>query len=215
MNITTRQIQMAGVCVLLALGVAACGSSQSNSPTNSPASTRVPAETRAPVQPTPAPLSPANVVTATPESAAPLAAPNSSKSESAPKLLTLPIFDKLNLNTARSEEYSHAIPGLGSNVVGVLVQHRPYTSIQQFRSELGKIVDAATVAQYEKYVYVPVDVNQSDAATLEQIPGVTPDIATALIAARPFADNDAFLANLSMQLAPNDVTLAQNYLTVN
>ena len=46
-------------------------------------------------------------------------------------------------------------------------------------------------------MYVPVDANQSDAETLKQIPGVTDEVAAQLIAARPFATQDAFLAKLA------------------
>ena len=60
--------------------------------------------------------------------------------------------------------------------------------------------------------YVPVSVDQSDAETLKQIPGVDDDAAAALIAARPFGSNEAFLTKLA-ELAPGaDTALAGQYL---
>ncbi|MEZ4518070.1 MAG: hypothetical protein R3C44_15035 [Chloroflexota bacterium] len=64
------------------------------------------------------------------------------------------------------------------------LEHRPYISIQQFH-EIGKYVDDAQVTEWEQYVYVPVDPNNSDADTLQQLPGVDETIAADLIAGRP------------------------------
>ncbi|HZQ08947.1 MAG TPA: helix-hairpin-helix domain-containing protein [Anaerolineae bacterium] len=91
-------------------------------------------------------------------------------------------------------------------------EYRPYTSILQFRREIGKYVDAQTVAEYEKYVYVPIDVNAADAETLQQIPGLDANEAAALIAARPFASHDAFLKALSQYISADELALAQTYL---
>lgn len=92
------------------------------------------------------------------------------------------------------------------------LEYRPYVSIQQFRREIGKYVDDAVVAEYEKYVYVPVDVNQSDAATLQQLPGVDATIAGQLIAGRPYDSPGAFLAKLAGFVTAAQVAEAQGYL---
>ena len=91
-------------------------------------------------------------------------------------------------------------------------EYRPYVSIQQFRKEIGKYVDAAQVAEYEKYVYVPVNVNDADEATLQQIPGVDATAAAALVAGRPYADNQAFLAKLAEVAPQSDAATAAAYL---
>jgi DNA uptake protein ComE-like DNA-binding protein len=46
-----------------------------------------------------------------------------------------------------------------------------------------------------------VDVNKADADTLKQLPKVDDSLAAQLIAARPYANADAFVAKLT-QLAP-------------
>ncbi len=118
---------------------------------------------------------------------------------------------KLNLNSASAQDFL-TIPGLGSRMVKEFQEYRPYTSILQFRQEIGKYVDASQVAEYEKYVYVPVSVNDSDAATLLQIPGLDQTEAAALIARRPYASNEAFLARLAQYVSEDQLATAKSYL---
>ena len=100
---------------------------------------------------------------------------------------------KVNLNTATGDDFLAAIPGLGNPMLREFMEYRPYVSIQQFRQEIGKYVDEAQVAEYEKYVYVPIVINDSDSATLQQIPGLDASEAETLISGRPFASTDDFL----------------------
>jgi DNA uptake protein ComE-like DNA-binding protein len=118
---------------------------------------------------------------------------------------------KLNLNTVTGDQLLATIPNFGNRMVREFAEYRPYVSIQQFRKEIGKYVDAAQVAEYEKYVYVPVNANEADEATLRQIPGVDAAAAAALVAARPYADNQAFLAKLA-EVAPQSDATAAAYL---
>ena len=76
-------------------------------------------------------------------------------------------------------------------------EYRPYISIQQFRQEIGKYVDEAQIAEYEKYVYVPISINNSDAETLQQIPGLDPTEAETLISSRPYTTTEHFITSLS------------------
>lgn len=120
--------------------------------------------------------------------------------------------DRVNLNTASGDEFIAAIPGLGNRMVREFMEYRPYLSIQQFRREIGKYVDEAQVAAYESYVYVPIAINDSDAETLQQIPGLSAAGAQALISARPFASTDAFLTKLSEYVSADEVEIAKTYL---
>ncbi|HET6527859.1 MAG TPA: hypothetical protein VFG39_03830 [Balneolaceae bacterium] len=119
--------------------------------------------------------------------------------------------DRLNINTA-SEEAFKSIPNVGDRMVHEFEEYRPYVSIQQFRREIGKYVDEAQVAAYEEYIYVPIGVNESDAATLQQIPGLSADEAEELIAARPFDSNQAFLDALSSYVNEEQLATAKTYL---
>jgi radical SAM superfamily enzyme with C-terminal helix-hairpin-helix motif len=119
---------------------------------------------------------------------------------------------KLNLNTATADEFLAAIPGLPSRMTREFDEYRPYVSIQQFRREIGKYVDDATVASYEQYVYVPIAVNDSDSDTLQQIPGLDAAEADNLMAGRPYAANDDFLASLAKYVSETELATAKLYL---
>ena len=119
---------------------------------------------------------------------------------------------KVNLNTASGDDFLAAVPGLGNRMVREFMEYRPYISIQQFRREIGKYVDEAQVAQYEQYVYVPIAINDSDAETLQQIPGLSAEEANALMAARPFASNDDFLSKLGEYVSADELEIARTYL---
>lgn len=118
---------------------------------------------------------------------------------------------KLNLNTATQADFL-TVPNVGSRMVREFMEYRPYTTIVQFRREMGKYVDSQQVADYEKYVFVPVDVNQADTETLKQLPGVDDAMAAELIAGRPYASTDAFLAKLATHLSAEQLATAKSYL---
>ena len=119
---------------------------------------------------------------------------------------------KININTASQADLLGAIPNLGNRMVHEFEEYRPYKSIFQFRKEIGKYVDQAQVAEYEKYIFVPIDENQSDALTLQQIPGLDATEAQALIAGRPYASRDAFLTKLAEKVSPDELAVAKTYL---
>ena len=119
---------------------------------------------------------------------------------------------KVNLNTATKEEFFAAIPNLGNRMAHEFEEYRPYKSIQQFRKEIGKYVDQAKVAEYEKSVYVPIDPNQSDVPTLQQIPGLDAAEAESLVAGRPYASTQSFLAKLAEKVSAADLEIAKNLL---
>lgn len=123
------------------------------------------------------------------------------------------VLDKINLNDMTREQLLETIPDFGSRMVREFFEYQPYVSIQQFRREIGKYVDDDQVAYYESYVYVPVEVNDSDAETLKQMPGVDDATAETLMAARPFDSSDAFLAALSEHVSEEQLDLAASYLT--
>lgn len=122
---------------------------------------------------------------------------------------------KLNINTATESELLAAIPGLGERMVDEFLEYQPYMSIQQFREEIGKYADEAQVAEFEKYIYVPISINESDAETLQQIPGLSAEEAEALIAARPFASVEDFLTQLRASVSEGELDIAKTFLEDN
>ncbi|MBN2732587.1 MAG: hypothetical protein JXR26_09175 [Balneolaceae bacterium] len=118
---------------------------------------------------------------------------------------------KLNINTATGEAF-RSIPNVGDRMVHEFEEYRPYTSIQQFRREIGKYVDKDQVAEYEKFIYVPIHRNDSDAASLLQIPGLDKEEATELITNRPYESNQSFLDALSEHVSEEELATAEAYL---
>ena len=119
---------------------------------------------------------------------------------------------KLNLNTATREEFLAKVPNLGNRMAHEFEEYRPYRSIQQFRKEMAKYVPQDKIAEYERYVFVPVSENEMDAATLQQIPGIDGKEAGELVAGRPYASREAFLAKLSEKVSPEELATARAYL---
>ena len=67
------------------------------------------------------------------------------------------LFVPLNLNSATDEEIL-AIPGIGKRMLHEFKEYRPYTSMEQFRREIGKYIDKdkreAELARLERYVFI-------------------------------------------------------------
>ena len=63
------------------------------------------------------------------------------------------LWRPLDLNTATDAEIL-LIPGIGSRMLHEFKEYRPYTSIEQFRREMGKYVDDDEVARLEQYVTI-------------------------------------------------------------
>ena len=61
------------------------------------------------------------------------------------------LFVPINLNTA-SEADILLIPGVGRKMAHEFEEYRPYSSMEQFRREIGKYVDDEEVARLEMYV---------------------------------------------------------------
>lgn len=118
---------------------------------------------------------------------------------------------KLNLNEASAEDFA-TVPGVGDRMVREFLEYRPYVSIAQFRREIGKYVDESTVAGFEEHVFVPVDPNASDEATLMQLPGVDAEVAAELAAGRPYADVDAFIEALAGRVGAEPAEQGRSYV---
>ena len=61
------------------------------------------------------------------------------------------VFVPINLNDA-SDEDIQSIPGVGPRMLREFKEYRPYTSMAQFRKEIGKYVDENELARLERYV---------------------------------------------------------------
>jgi DNA uptake protein ComE-like DNA-binding protein len=63
------------------------------------------------------------------------------------------VFVPMDLNSASSEAIA-TIPGMSAKMVHEFEEYRPYSSMEQFRREIGKYVDEDEVARLERYVYI-------------------------------------------------------------
>lgn len=63
------------------------------------------------------------------------------------------VFVPINLNTATDDEIL-SIPGLGPRMLREFKEYRPYSSMAQFRREIGKYVNARELGRLERYVTV-------------------------------------------------------------
>jgi DNA uptake protein ComE-like DNA-binding protein len=61
------------------------------------------------------------------------------------------LFVPLKLNSAADADIQ-LIPGVGRRMAHEFEEYRPYSSMEQFRREIGKYVDEDEVARYEQYV---------------------------------------------------------------
>lgn len=132
-------------------------------------------------------------------------------SDSEPEAAVLAPSNQFNLNTASDEDFDQ-IPGITDHMKYEFDEYRPYSSIADFRKEMGKYIDADQIAAYEKYLFVPVDFNSSDALSLQQIPGVNASIATAIMAGRPYDSAEAFMAKAKSLLPSFDAEKAAKFL---
>ena len=63
------------------------------------------------------------------------------------------LWTPIDLNKATDEEIL-LIPGVGSRMLREFKEYRPYTSMGQFRREIGKYVDDAELARLERFVAI-------------------------------------------------------------
>jgi DNA uptake protein ComE-like DNA-binding protein len=76
-----------------------------------------------------------------------------SLNEAQRKTLYAKLFKPIDLNTAKAAEIL-LIPGVGRRMQHEFEEYRPYTSMEQFRREIGKYVDKNEVARLEQYVMI-------------------------------------------------------------
>lgn len=88
----------------------------------------------------------------TPPATTPTASSSTTSTTGATGQTALPNHS-INLNTATDAQLM-SIPGMGPRMLREFKEYRPYTSIEQFRREIGKYVDKAEVARFEQYVTI-------------------------------------------------------------
>jgi DNA uptake protein ComE-like DNA-binding protein len=123
------------------------------------------------------------------------------------------LFLPLNLNTAGGNEIL-LIPDMSNRMVHEFEEYRPYTSLTQFRREIGKYVDADEVARLEQYVFVPLDLNSATREDFLTIPGVGQRMVREFLEYRPYTGMEQFRREIGKYVDADEVARLERYMTI-
>jgi len=123
------------------------------------------------------------------------------------------LFRQINLNTASREEIM-LIPGMSKRMAHEFEEYRPYSSLEQFRREMGKYVDEAEVARLEQFVFVPIDLNSASEEVIATIPGMTPKLVHEFEEYRPYASMEQFRREIGKYVDEAEVARLESYVTI-
>jgi hypothetical protein len=122
-------------------------------------------------------------------------------------------FVTINLNTASRAEIL-LIPGLSERMAHEFEEYRPYTSLEQFRREIGKYVPPAEVARLEQYVFVPMNLNNASGAAFLTIPGMTQRMVHEFEEYRPYTSVEQFRREIGKYVDQKVVARFERYLVI-
>jgi DNA uptake protein ComE-like DNA-binding protein len=123
------------------------------------------------------------------------------------------LFRQIDLNTA-SEAEIMLIPGMSSRMTPEFEEYRPYTSMEQFRREIGKYVDDEEVARLEQYVFVPMNLNTSSSEDFMTIPGMTERMVHEFEEYRPYTSMEQFRREIGKYVDEDEVARLESYVTL-
>ena len=123
------------------------------------------------------------------------------------------LFLPINLNMA-SEAEIHLVPGISNRMVHEFEEYRPYTSLEQFRREIGKYVDEDEVARFEQYVFVPLDLNSASEEDFATVPGVSNRMVHEFLEYRPYGNMEQFRREIGKYVDEDEVARYERYMTI-
>jgi DNA uptake protein ComE-like DNA-binding protein len=123
------------------------------------------------------------------------------------------LFRQIDLNSASREEIM-LIPGMTSRMAHEFEEYRPYTSLEQFRREIGKYVDANEVARLEQYVFVPMNLNTAKDSDFMTIPGMTNRMVHEFEEYRPYTSMEQFRREIGKYVDAKEVARLESYVTL-
>lgn len=123
------------------------------------------------------------------------------------------VFRQINLNTASRVEIM-LIPGMSPKMAHEFEEYRPYTSLQQFRREMGKYVDEDEVARLEQYVFIPLNLNTASSDDLMTIPGMSSKMVHEFEEYRPYQDIEQFRREIGKYVDEDEVARLESYVTL-
>ena len=123
------------------------------------------------------------------------------------------LFIPINLNTASGIEIL-LIPGMSNRMAHEFDEYRPYTSLVQFRREIGKYVDEDEVARLEQYVFVPLDLNSASREDFAGMPGVGNRMVREFLEYRPYQSMEQFRREIGKYVDDDEVARLERYMTI-
>ncbi len=121
------------------------------------------------------------------------------------------VFVPFNLNTTAEADFK-MIPGVGDRLAHEFEEYRPYTSIKQFRREIGKYVDEAEVDRYENYVFVPVELNSAAEEDIKALPGVGNRMAHEFEEYRPYTSMEQFRKEIGKYVDDKELARLERFV---
>lgn len=131
--------------------------------------------------------------------------------ESAQEAVFTSLFVPLNLNTTPEDEFL-LVPGVGEKMAHEFEEYRPYTKVAQFRREMGKYVDEAEIARYEKYVFVPVALNTATDEEILAIPGVGDRMLHEFKEYRPYQSMEQFRREIGKYVDEDELARLERFV---
>lgn len=123
------------------------------------------------------------------------------------------LFVPINLNTASREEIL-LVPGVGERMAHEFEEYRPYKKIEQFRREMGKYVDDEEIARYEKYVFVPVELNTASKEEILAIPGVGDRMLHEFEEYRPYKSMEQFRREIGKYVDDKELARLERFVSL-
>ena len=121
------------------------------------------------------------------------------------------IFVPLNLNTTEEKVFK-IIPGVGDKMAHEFEEYRPYTSILQFKREIGKYVDQKEVARYLEYVFVPVELNTSTEDDIKALPGIGDKMTHEFLEYRPYKNLAQFRKEIGKYVDEKELNRLERFV---
>ncbi|MDG1422955.1 MAG: helix-hairpin-helix domain-containing protein [Flavobacteriaceae bacterium] len=123
------------------------------------------------------------------------------------------IFVPLNLNTTEEKAFK-MIPGVGDKMAHEFEEYRPYSSILQFKREIGKYVDQQEVARYLDYVFVPVELNTATENDIKALPGVGDKMTHEFIEYRPYLNLAQFRKEIGKYVDDKELNRLERFVYI-
>lgn len=123
------------------------------------------------------------------------------------------IFVPLNLNTTEEKVFK-IIPGVGDKMAHEFEEYRPYTSILQFKREIGKYVDEKEVARYLDYVFVPVELNTSSEDDIKALPGIGKKMTHEFLEYRPYKNLAQFRKEIGKYVDEKELNRLERFVYI-